>query len=143
MKKQSGAGAIAFLTLAFLSAFWAYGAGSWLGVLGLIAGVVGAFILWVWVVHISQQSVAPQPILPVKPWAPAPYSAEDHEFAVRQTDARRRTDELVQQTNSPWVLVTSPPWLVAGIQLHNHGECASTSSCEPNQNFRFQIFKNL
>lgn len=113
MKKQSGAGAIAFLTLAFLSAFWAYGAGSWLGVLGLIAGVVGAFILWVWVVHISQQSVAPQPILPVKPWAPAPYSAEDHEFAVRQTDARRRTDELVQQTNSPrqaWQTTQNTAW---------------------------------
>ena len=102
MKKQSSAGAIPFLILALVPGLWAYGTGGWFGVLGLIAGVVGAFMLWVWVVHISQQAATPpQQALPVKPWAPAPYSAEDHEFALRQTAARRRTDESVQQTVSP------------------------------------------
>ena len=113
MKKQSGAGAIPFLIIALVPALWAYGTAGWVGVLGLIAGVVGAFMLWVWVVHISQRAAAPQQALPVRPWAPAPYSAEDHEFALRQTAARQRTDESVQQTVSPeqaWQTTQNTGW---------------------------------
>ena len=49
---------------------WAHAVAGWWGVVGLAASILGAFMLWVWLMMVTEQPGDLQAATPPKPWQP-------------------------------------------------------------------------
>ena len=77
------------IVLAVLAApfVWAHSVAGWLGVVGLVACLVAAFMLWVWVAQWLQRPATPPVAPPQKQWTPEPYTA-DYDLPTESWQAR-------------------------------------------------------
>lgn len=85
-KNTAGEGILFVLAILLAPFIWAYAVAGWLGVVGLATCIVGAFMLWVWLVQISERPAAQLPAQPSSTWQPALviYSPDDDTFTSRE-----------------------------------------------------------
>jgi hypothetical protein len=98
-KKQHSSGVLIFIAIFLGPFYWAHSQAGWLGVFGLISGLVAVFRLWVWVMHHIKKPATNQQATSQEQWAAKPHPSDDGQITGETWQARverlERKDEQV------------------------------------------------